>query len=241
MCIAAALLALGCKKESKTATAKTYLVSQITYVVTYANNSQSTYVDQYTYDSQNRVTTFNSQRIGVNFKYTYNSNNSLATVTATYPNGSNYYVSTYTYSGSTIRDSVNVLNGYNTNINLLTLNAKGQVATYNLNGQASDFSYTYDNSGNVVDFRNMSGQNDQYTYDNKKSPFSMLGAPNLEMMYFMNTTPQTNVNNPLSTDNGPTTYAYTYNSAGFPIIATVVVNNAMQPLNYTMAYEYITK
>ena len=67
----------------------------------------------------------------------------------------------------------------------------------------------------------------------------MIGAKNIDMIYFLEGMPQTNVNNPLTADIW--TYAYTYNSAGFPVTANVVDNDPMAPFSYTATFEYIVK
>src|SRR3979411_1317412 len=90
--IVVALLFAGCKKSSSNNPgSKTYLLSKATYT-----NTPGTYsaVDHYAYDDKNRVIELNSQRASRDFKYTYDSNNNLATVN-TYENNSLYSTDTY--------------------------------------------------------------------------------------------------------------------------------------------------
>jgi hypothetical protein len=237
--IAVVLLIAGCKKESANTSTKTYLLSKITYNLTHVDGSKSTYVDTYTYDSKNRITTLNSQYVGLNITYSYNSNNTLSVANWYYPDGTLEFTHKYSYSGNQVVDST-FTGGAFIDILNLTLSASGQVQSYSnyIDNETTSFTCTYDKSGNITNFNIGGGLNFDYTYDDKKNPLSMIGTNNIDMMYFLLSLPQTNVNNPLTANSY--TYAYTYNSAGFPVSANAVDNDPMDPISYTATFEYIT-
>ena len=238
--IAIALLLSACKKDSSGNTHGTYLLSRATYTLSETNGSTISLVDVYTYDDKNRVTAVNSQFAALNVKYTYNSDNQVSTAQWSYLGGGPDHTTTYTYSGNTVTGVSVFVAAYVTATRVYTLNSKEQIQSFADNQGSS--SYTYDNNGNIADFVDNAKIHNTYTYDNKKNPLSMIGAQNIDLVYFVNNgRPETNVNNPLTSESGVTTYTYTYNTAGFPVTAHVLSSSPYIPSNYTVAYEYINK
>ena len=103
--------------------------------------------------------------------------------------------------------------------------------------------FKYDEQGNVANLQNFKADSttdlsDQvfYTYDNKKSYFYDVAPNNYYLMYILYSDASSLINNPVTRN--ADVYAYTYNSAGYPVkaIAKVVGH---QPA--TIYYNYIVK
>ncbi len=231
------LFASGCKKDNSTGgtnTAKTYLVSKVTYTIP-PGGSGFTSTEEYYYDSQNRVTEFNTgNKI---YKYTYDADNNLATVT-TYNNaGVLWSTDSYTYSGSTVTAQSVYSDGSIAGSYSFTLNAQNEVASLSADVQ----SYTYDSRGNALSYaaHGTQTQSDFYTYDNHKNPLSMIGARNLHLEYLAIGDPLTTVNNIITENAQREAFTYIYNDAGFPVSATVT--NRLSTQGTDITYEYIVK
>jgi len=233
--IIAIVLFSGCKKETKAPSANTYLLKTVTYTT---NPAAFTFVDQYSYDSKNRVIEFNSQTQLRDYKYTYDDNNNLtsATVYDTGVGGRLNSIHKFTYSANQIIDDEVDSTNFPLAHWVFTLNDKQQVTFL-----SSDLiEYTYDGNGNITGY-NETGtlkQSDSYTYDNKKHPLSMIGAKNVHLM-FLTGFGFTNVNNIVHDNINTGDYTYTYNDAGFPTTRTGL---DITGRNQNIAtYSYVTK
>ena len=225
----------ACKKDNNNVgsnAAKTYLISKITYTSVPGGYTTS---EEYYYDSQNRVTEFNT---GNNiYKYTYDANNNLATVT-TYNNaGVIGATDSYTYSGNTVTAQSAYNDGSIGGSYTFTLNTQNEVVTLSADVQ----SFTYDSRGNALSYAANGTliQSDSYTYDDQKNPLSMIGARNLHMEYLANGSPETAVNNIVADNLERETFDYTYNSSGFPVSAKE--SSTLSTTGSNITYEYIVK
>jgi hypothetical protein len=231
-----ALFTAGCKKGSSSkgsSATKTYLLSKVTYTAVVGGFTNA---EEYTYDSQNRVTVFNE---GNNvFKYAYDSNNNLTTVLTYNSAGSLTATDNYTYAGNVVTANTFYGDGSVNGSYTFTLNAQQEPT--NLSIAFGNIQYQYDGNGNATSYSATGAltQSDSYTYDTKKNPLSMIGAKNLHLIYLAQGTPITTVNNVLVDEGYPRNYAYTYNSDGFPVSAVLSTNSGP---GSNITYEYIIK
>ena len=229
ICTAMTVLFLGCKHDSPSpalvSTTKTTLLQKASYEI-----NGSSFTELYRYDDKNRVIYYYDGPGYCIYKYTYNTNNQVATVLKYQQNDTTLIESdTYAYNGNNVTITYNT--GGTCNV---VLNAD-QLATSACNGQ----SYVYDSNQNITR-DNMTSSQTNYLYDKKKHPLSTIGAPNLHLMYFALGYAQTFKNNPTSRsstyDGSNVTYKYVYNANGFPVKATVTTNSE----TYIIYYTYIT-
>jgi len=240
--IAMAVFITGCKKSSSgdsnsTPATKTYLVSQVT---TTSNPGTQTSVIQFTYDSKNRMVGINAS--GETITYTYDDNNNLTSAVNKNSTGNTLGTATYTYSGNTITDNYVPVNGTSNIQVVYAINSEKAVQGikyYVGNSLNASEALNYDSKGNITRVGYCCNPADtiNFTFDDKKSPFSMLGAPNFDFQFENNLSPYSYVNNIATGTPNTSSITYTYNSDGFPV--TVV---RIQPyVTYTDTYQYITK
>jgi len=172
----------------------------------------------FAYDSENRLSIGrkfnNSGTLVIEFDFFYNTGSS------------GYYFHGPTHPSDT---AVFTLNDKKQVTKIQSLHSGSQEFTYDANGNiASSTIFAADGTSNILD-QNFA------TYDNKKNPFSQIPAGNNYLMSIVYQDPSTLINNVIV--NNSDTYAYTYNSAGFPTKALVTTGNATFPIYFN----YIVK
>ena len=235
-------LVAACKKDNKKP-GNTYLLQQqIT-----DDTAEGIPLDtaDYSYDDHNRVTTITdgSGQNKITFRVTYDGQSRVSTakrfnykgdLVIEYDffyggaTGTGYYLSSPTH----VADTASFV--FNDNNEVAEIDTKHSGRT----------TFTYDSKGNVgstqlygADNLNKLVNEDAYAYDNMKNPFSQLPSGNLFLEYIVLIhNPSTLINNVANKDGDP--FAYTYNSAGFPLTAVITLANQQHIKVY---YSYIVK
>ena len=228
--MAVALLFAGCKKQSTAIIkppVKTTLLSKETFV-----EAGKTYVDTYTYDDKNRLIDLNAPWLSFDYKYTYDDKDNLLTATVYDHDNVLQRSAKYAYSGNTMVVTEYDDQGTLQNTHNWTLNAAKLVNTDTDMG--TTLTYYYNSAGNVTGW---TGSENNYTYDSKKHPLSMVTGINYHLMYFGYYETSSFLNNAITDKQGNETITYTYNTDGFPVTANVVKG----AITYTISFEYIVK
>ncbi len=230
--------AAGCKKDQQNN--KVYLLKQ--QIIDDRIEGHPLDTTTYTYSDQNRILsiTDGTPPNRVSFSYTYDSesrisigrkydNNGTLIIEFDFyynPGSSGYYFHGPTHPADT---ATFTFNSKKQATEIQSLHSGSQVFTYDVNGNiASSTIFAADGSSNILD------QN-YATYDNKKNPFSQIPAGNNYLMSIVYQDPSTLINNIVI--NNADTYAYTYNSDGFPTKALVTTSTGTFPIYYS----YIVK
>jgi len=268
--IFSAIVASGCKKERKTITnppaTKTYLVTKITERT---NLDTTHYVKfEFTYDDKNRITQMTlppDSYFGLGdtgpsmiYNYTYDSAGNLSTVTS-YQNTLYVATTTYTYSA----DSIYVSYGNPAKVAAAYAIKNNRITEENYETDRGYTTYNYDSNGNVSAFTYVHADGTaqptvNFTYDQKKNPFSMIGGNNPPIIYFFilgenailypgSPNGYSNINNLTANPEGlseiasssGTTISYLYNSDGFPAFAAVESDTGSN--NIFLTYTYLVK
>lgn len=238
-CVLAMCAAAACKKDKQNASV--YLLKQ--QITDDSADGLPLDTANYTYDSQNRVTTITdgTSPSKITITITYDSQNRVV-AGKKYDNNGNLFIeydffyrgdtTGYIFHGGSLADTAYV-----------TFNSKHQV-TQITSGHSGYDIFTYDTRGNVASSQSYNNDgsfniNDQgdYSYDNMKNPFSETLPNNLFLMYviFIDN-PSTLINNVVNKNGEP--YTYTYNKDGFPINAVITTYNRTSIKLY---YSYTVK
>lgn len=226
----------GCKKDlPKKPTDKVYLLKKR---IRNTGNSQA--IDEYSYDTQNRLIETSFSSGVVKYIYVYDDQNRLIKV-ENYNATSLYSTQNYSYSSNAVNITESYYDG-STGTKKFELTG-GKVSKFINPGYNETSTYSYDARGNVssVFITNVvDSATWNYIYDDKKHPFSMIGALNLHVLYLEGVgTPYSNINNVVSTTQGDVKTDYVYNSDGFPVSA--VFTDRANNFSYTYTYEYLIK
>ncbi|HTD99164.1 MAG TPA: hypothetical protein VK668_07735 [Mucilaginibacter sp.] len=236
--VIAICFAFGCKKDHQDTAV--YLLKQ--RIVDDRQEGAPIDTTTYTYDDQNKVTTImtglaNNQ---VTLTFQYDSDNRISIAHKYSRTGTPiiefdfFYTaeaSGYRFFGPThIADTATfIYNDKKQIIKIQTLHSGSQEFTYDGKGNITS------SEGFAVDGSNGLFDKTSYAYDDKKNPFSATPPYNYYFMYIGFKDPSTHINNAVVKN--ADTYTYTYNSAGFPISASVNTGTAIFPIYYN----YIVK
>ena len=229
----------ACKKNSPlNPQTKTYLLYRLTFI-----SSNSKTIQEYSYDSKNRLTetNINANANKVKYVYIYDNQDKLIKVEY-YTNDNLYTTQTYSYVSGAINITEKYSDGSTFNKAFeLTGNRVTRYFNYNLNETTT---YFYDAKGNIssLHITNMVYSGTwSYTYDDKKHPFSMIGAPNPHLFFLEQpAAAYSNINNAISSTLGANEINdYIYNGDGFPV--RVVTHDIDNRYSYTVTYEYIVR
>ena len=224
----------SCKKDVVEINSKTYLVSSIT--TTYPSGSTEL---KFIYDDSNRITDL-VYGDGA-YKYTYNSAGKLAKLAVTLNGVGLHHTLEYEYSASAIVLKENLIAAGRVNIFNGELTA-GQVTRLNVDAKNA-YIFTYDAKGNLLTYNEISDgkpyERATYTYDDKKSPFSMVVGYDSYLFFDSFIQAYSASNNRVSTKApGTETIVYTYNEAGFPVSGVITAANGSVS---NVVYKYIVK
>jgi hypothetical protein len=226
----------SCKKDNPAKTdsgsPKIYLLSKI---IKHYSNSDET--ESFTYDDKDRMIT----RVLGNFtyKYFYDNNDRLNKIELDVLPQGLLLTYTYKYDINLITETRTPASGGDPQVYSFDID-NGNVVRIHLYGDTF-IQYIFDSKGNIVKYQNVlkNGQiipESSFTYDNKKSPFSMVKGYNRHFTMNGFDPYYSLVNNMLNY--GYYTITYKYNDDGFPI-SGARTNNGVTDLN--LEYKYIVK
>jgi hypothetical protein len=219
------------------------LVKTITTKETEIVNGHESYgllVERFTYDSKNRVTSYDYNNGNWVFKYTYDVANRVTGVAE--DSGHNLVTYKYTYYKDRIVATSN-RDGYT-----IFFDDKKRLGKIRPYGSPSSMQYLYDDRGNMTGKAYvLSSESPPYgthTFDDKKNPFTRVSGYNLHFNYlaFINLKHEIkgNTNNSTFADNyigiSRGTRTYTYNADGYPLTSKTVYDDGKH-IDYE-TYEY---
>lgn len=237
-----AIVLAGCKNNSPSnpAPAQTHSKIYLLSTASYTRTSGAIVTDHYTYDTLNRLVQLNAPSIGRVFDYTYDSNNNVTTVKHYDPFKHLLYTDSYTYVGSTV-SATRTYVGSRIITFTITKNATQPLLTYSSATETINYSIT--SAGDLSSYL-ITGTTggvpptDSYTYDDKHNPLSMIVGNNVHLSLFAFPYPESFVHNIASSVTVNASYRYTYNGDGFPVSVDVI-----SPTSITshIDYEYVVK
>lgn len=227
----------SCKKDKGIAkTPKVYFLSKV--VVHYSGVD---YIDNFTYDSKNRIQRVAMQSGNRISEYTYDNADRLSTVKDYQFDGTPISTSTYKYTQPNII-TVSGVSSKGVVYDDFTIDYSGKNVTKIKYIQGTN-EYAYDNKGNMVlytytDPFSQTTTHKNYSYDNQKSPFLNIAGFNPQFNYNLYLDYIGSANNITDVTEINQHIAYEYNANGYPTKSTSVKPNTS---NLVSEYTYIIK